>query len=396
MSNEITTMDDMQKMGLAMVKSKLFGFENIEQAMSIMLIAQAEGRHPALAARDYHVIQGRPALKADAMLARFQAEGGVVEWREYSDEKVTGAFSHPKSCPKPVAITWTMEQAKRIGLARKDNWAKYPRAMLRARVISEGVRTAYPGIAVGIYTVEEVHDLTPEKDITPTSGAGESLTEERRIAISELADAVREWLNQGSLTDAYCEIDNAALDPEEKIYLWTHFDSKIRRQLKEEAERQRIKADAKVIESKVISDGQRKRLEARIGELGLDRHIVKATCVSMWGKEHFADLSADEYNRLDSIIESMPPKAAPPQNPEPATVGEAPPALVISAQGAATLAPEDHAIANIGKAIDADTLMMAVDTARSVCKTAPAKLRASEAYRKRLAELKSIDNEGRN
>ena len=87
------------------------------------------------------------------------------------------------------------------------------------------------------------------------------------------------------------------------------------------------------------------------------------------------------------------PKAAPPQNPEPATVGEDSPSSVSSADGAATLAPEDHAIANISKAIDADTLQMAAESARAVCKTAPAKLRASEAYRKRLAELKAIANE---
>jgi hypothetical protein len=31
--------------------------------------------------------------------------------------------------------------------------------MLRARVISEGIRTVYPGVAVGIYTPEEVNDF---------------------------------------------------------------------------------------------------------------------------------------------------------------------------------------------------------------------------------------------
>ena len=60
MSN-IVPMDQMQQMAVSLVKSKLFGFETPEQALAIMLIAQAEGRSPALAARDYHVIKGRPA-----------------------------------------------------------------------------------------------------------------------------------------------------------------------------------------------------------------------------------------------------------------------------------------------------------------------------------------------
>ncbi len=141
------------------VNSNLFGIKTKTQALALMALCQAEGLHPAKAIQDYHIIQGRPALKSDAMLARFQAAGGVVEWVEYSEAKVSGRFSHPQSSPTPILIEWTIEQARRIGLAGKDNWKNYPRAMLRARVISEGVRTVYPGIASGVYTVEEVQDM---------------------------------------------------------------------------------------------------------------------------------------------------------------------------------------------------------------------------------------------
>jgi hypothetical protein len=105
---------DVEKMAIAIAKSGLFGVKNPEQAMALMLIAQAEGYHPAIAARDYHVIQGRPTLKADAMLARFQSSGGKVEWKEYSDDLVTGVFSHPQG--GSISVTWEIAQAKRIGL----------------------------------------------------------------------------------------------------------------------------------------------------------------------------------------------------------------------------------------------------------------------------------------
>lgn len=300
----VVPFDEMTKMAASIVKSKLFGFETQEQALAIMMIAQAEGRHPALAARDYHIIQNRPALKADAMLARFQAGGGVVEWTAYSDDKVSGKFSHPASCPRPIEIVWTLEQAKRIGLANKDNWRKYPRAMLRSRVISEGVRTVYPGIAVGVYTVEEVQDFVKEKDITPTSGAGTTLSEDARLRVAEVADKVREWMSSGSLTDAYGEIDNTELDADEQIFLWTHFDSRTRRQLKEEGERQRLQAKAKELPA-LITDAQKKRLEARIGELGLDRLDVKAWCAGAFDKVHFTDLTREEYQNLDEQLESI-------------------------------------------------------------------------------------------
>lgn len=173
MSTALVPLHDMQAMAKSVAESNLFGIKTPAQAMALMLIAQAEGTHPALAARDFHVIQGRPSLKADAMLARFQTAGGIVEWQDYTDAKVSAKFSHPQSSPKPVLIEWTLAQAQKIGLAGKDNWKNYPRAMLRARVISEGVRTCYPGIAVGIYTVEEAQDMPRERDMGTATVVGQ-------------------------------------------------------------------------------------------------------------------------------------------------------------------------------------------------------------------------------
>lgn len=162
MSN-IVPITDIQQMAEVAASSKMFGFKNTQEAMAIMLLCQAENLHPAVAMRDFHVIQGRPALKADAMLARFQQAGGSVKWKEYTDDRVTGEFSHPSG--GTLEVTWTLEQAKRIGIANKDNWRNYPRAMLRARVLSEGIRAVYPGCVVGVYTPEEVQDFAPAKDM---------------------------------------------------------------------------------------------------------------------------------------------------------------------------------------------------------------------------------------
>lgn len=176
MSNEMTVHQqqaamipyaDMERMAACIAQSGLFGVKNPTQALALMLIAQAEGLHPATAARDYHVIQGRPALKADAMMARFQQAGGKVDWHSYEDTAVSGTFSHPSG--GKVRIEWTFEMAKRAGLTGKDVWKQYPRAMLRARVISEGIRTVYPGVLSGMYTPEEVRDIT-EQGESETSG----------------------------------------------------------------------------------------------------------------------------------------------------------------------------------------------------------------------------------
>jgi hypothetical protein len=165
MSN-IVPISDIQQMAEVAATSKMFGFKNPQEAMAIMLLCQAENLHPAVAMRDYHVIQGRPALKADAMLARFQQAGGSVNWKVYTDQEVTGVFSHPAG--GSLEVTWTISQAKSIGIANKDNWRNYPRAMLRARVLSEGIRSVYPGCVVGVYTPEEVQDFNPSPSSEPS------------------------------------------------------------------------------------------------------------------------------------------------------------------------------------------------------------------------------------
>jgi hypothetical protein len=154
---------DMERMAAVIAQSGLFGVKHPVQALALMLVAQAEGQHPATAARDYHVIQGRPALKTDAMLARFQSAGGRVQWHDYSDDVVSATFTH--AAGGAVKIEWTIERAKTAGLTGKDVWKQYPRAMLRARVISEGIRTVYPGVLSGMYAPEEVRDMV--HDVEP-------------------------------------------------------------------------------------------------------------------------------------------------------------------------------------------------------------------------------------
>lgn len=52
-----------------------------------------------------------------------------------------------------------------------------------------------------------------------------------------------------------------------------------------------------------ISAAQKRRLEARIGELGLDRERVKAWLSRAWKVEHFQDLPAARYTELDQRLD---------------------------------------------------------------------------------------------
>jgi len=155
--NDLIPFQDQQRMAESIVKSKFYGFTDINQVMAVMIVAQAENKHPGTVVQEYDIIQGRPALKSQAILARFQQAGGKVEYITYTDDKVEMTFSHPAG--GSLTLAWTMKQAASIGLASKDNWKKYPRAMLKARVVSEGVRAVYPACILGHYAVEEVMDF---------------------------------------------------------------------------------------------------------------------------------------------------------------------------------------------------------------------------------------------
>jgi hypothetical protein len=166
---------DIEKMGMAIAGSGLFEIKDKTQAVALMLIAQAEGKHPALAARDYHIIEGRPSKKADTMLSDFQFAGGKMVWIDYTDKKCSATFSHPQS--GSVTVEWTIEMAKKADVYKEKTskgypgmWVKYPRQMLKARVISEGIRATFPGANSGMYTPEEIEDIaeatkTPQSDI---------------------------------------------------------------------------------------------------------------------------------------------------------------------------------------------------------------------------------------
>ena len=157
MSN-IIPVSDMTVMADSIVKSGFYGFKTKEQVMAVMLVAQAENKHPASVVQEYDIIQGKPALKSQAILARFQLSGGSVQWDVVTPKAVKGTFKHPQG--GTLTVEWTIEMARQAGIYREGSgWSKYPEDMLRARVISRAVRSIYPACILGHYATEEVMDF---------------------------------------------------------------------------------------------------------------------------------------------------------------------------------------------------------------------------------------------
>lgn len=85
-------------------------------------------------------------------------KSGVCEYiipTEQTDKKCT-VETQRKGWPKPVTITYTLEQAEKAGLlARSDAWKKHPSDMLYWRAVSRIISQVYPDVIQGFATVEE-------------------------------------------------------------------------------------------------------------------------------------------------------------------------------------------------------------------------------------------------
>ena len=188
------SMGDMERMALAIAKSGLFGMKSPEQALALGLLAVSENKPFASICAEYDVIQGRPALKSQACLARFQQAGGTIQWITRSDKECTLEGKHPAG--GTLQVTWTMDRANAAGLTGKQNWKQYPTAMLSSRCVAELVRAIYPACLNGVYLAEEVQDFD-------TKPIGKEIKVEKPvIALEEPAPIVAEIVEENELQEA--------------------------------------------------------------------------------------------------------------------------------------------------------------------------------------------------
>ena len=67
---------------------------------------------------------------------------------------------------------------------------------------------------------------------TPTAGAWDKMTNEQQSRLTDLAQVVKEYLADQDVEQAIKVIEDAALDADAKVALWTRFDSKQRAMMK--------------------------------------------------------------------------------------------------------------------------------------------------------------------
>lgn len=149
------------------------------------------------------------------------AYGDPVRWNDTVMVYCTvTAFGKSMTCQLPV-----MDHRNKA-IANPDSFAVNT-AMQRCLVKA----IALHGLGLYIYAGE---DLPEAGKITPTAGAWESLGEEERTFLEGIADEVIASIAAGDVPMACAVIDSHKLDAEEKVALWTRFDSKQRAGMKKQ------------------------------------------------------------------------------------------------------------------------------------------------------------------
>lgn len=192
-------------LGGAIFKSGIFGLDKPEQGEILAMQCLAERKSPLELARTYHFIQGQLAIRSDALLAKFHQAGGSVEWTNRSDLCVIATFRKGKS---EAVITANIKEyiengtaTKADGKTLKDNWKKWPRRMLTARAISEGVRLIAPECCFGVYVAEEIIDANIPAKQSKFSSIRDIVVPEREEAAIQVLKKTGHLLDGQGLDD---------------------------------------------------------------------------------------------------------------------------------------------------------------------------------------------------
>lgn len=128
------------------------------------------GLKPLQSLQNLAVINGRPALWGDAVIALVMASP-VCEYVTEDDDGET-AFCRVKRKGAPEQVrSFSMDDARKAGLAGKQGpWTQYPKRMRQMRARAFALRDVFPDVLRGMPIAEELQDIPTD---TPAATQGE-------------------------------------------------------------------------------------------------------------------------------------------------------------------------------------------------------------------------------
>ena len=132
------------------------------------------GLAPMQALQNIAVINGKPSVYGDAMMALVQASAVCEDVEEFFEGEGTpnpvAVCIAKRKNRKPVVAKFSVEDAKRAGLWGKQGpWSAYPKRMMQMRARGFALRDAFPDVLKGLISVEEAQDYPDEAKPRPVA-----------------------------------------------------------------------------------------------------------------------------------------------------------------------------------------------------------------------------------
>lgn len=131
---------------------------NIAGTAAAILYGREVGLPPMTTLTQTHVIDGKPAMSAEAMRAMVLAAGHTIHVAETTGGRCV-MRGRRAGADEWTEIVWTLDMARAAGVANKQVWKSYPRQMLQARATTELVRLVFPDVIHGFRSVEEFDQI---------------------------------------------------------------------------------------------------------------------------------------------------------------------------------------------------------------------------------------------
>lgn len=169
-----------QSLAEAFTQSGMFTDIKSKAQAIVKIVAGSElGLPPVYSMQNINLIRNRLTTSANTM-AMLVKKSGRYNYRikKHDEQECSIAFYEIEN-DKWVEVgdsTFTMKDATKADLVKPESgWAKYPRAMLFSRAISQGARIYAPDAIGGIYTDEEIRSIPPKpEDQTEVSYTSEN------------------------------------------------------------------------------------------------------------------------------------------------------------------------------------------------------------------------------
>lgn len=193
------------------------------QAAAVILAGREMGLPPMRSLRSLRLIQGNVTEAADSQLARFKADGGRSDFKELTETKAVLWLRHPNA--DEHIETFTLEDAKRAGLVSGGgNYGKFPKAMLRSRAITAGLKSIGWNGASGVYDPSELEPapraLAAVEPITATAQVVEEPEEKQEAAEPWPSGEIREASTPEQLEEIRARMKSAGVTSGPAVDLW--------------------------------------------------------------------------------------------------------------------------------------------------------------------------------